>query len=160
MFNIQTTIDCGFNLKFLRDMKKTSSQMRCKDKYSHLSSIIWCLWSIGLVFVYEQNDCVFETNCSYLNFRFRSSFEQGDPQQTTKDCGFNLKFVSGRTKTYSQVPCKDKYSNLSSIICLLWSNGWMFVEKVTGCQFETNCSYLNFRLPFCFEQRDAQHSDS
>ena len=44
LFNIQTSKDCGFNLKFVRDMKKTSSQIDCEDKYSHLSSIIWCLW--------------------------------------------------------------------------------------------------------------------
>ena len=45
--NIQTTTDGGFNQKFVRDMKKIYSQMHRKDKYSHLSSIICCLWSIG-----------------------------------------------------------------------------------------------------------------
>ena len=29
MLNIQTTIDCGFNLKFVRDMTKTYSQLHC-----------------------------------------------------------------------------------------------------------------------------------
>ena len=47
MLNIQTTVNCGFSLKFVRDTTKTYSQMHCKDKYSHLISIILFLWSIG-----------------------------------------------------------------------------------------------------------------
>ena len=80
--------------------------------------------------------------------------------QTTKDCGFNLKFVRDMTKTYSQMPCKDKYSHVRSIICSLLSNGGVFVYELNGCGFETNCSYLKFRFRFCFAQRVAQHSDN
>ena len=41
IINIHTTKDCGFNLKFVRHMTKTYNQMHWKDKYLHLSSIIW-----------------------------------------------------------------------------------------------------------------------
>ena len=40
MLNIQTTVNCGFSVKFVRDMTKTYSQMHCKDKYPDLSSVI------------------------------------------------------------------------------------------------------------------------
>ena len=37
MLNIETTKGYVFNLKFVRYMKKTYSQMHCKNKYSHLT---------------------------------------------------------------------------------------------------------------------------
>ena len=82
LLTIQTATDCGFNLKFLRDMTKISSQVHSKGKYSHLTSIIWWLGSNGWVFADEVNASGFETNCSYLKFRFRSCFEQGDVQHS------------------------------------------------------------------------------
>ena len=82
MLNIETTKDYGFKLKFVDDMTETYSQIHCKDKYSHLSSNIWWLWSIGCVYVYEQYDSGFKTNCSYLNFRFRSCLVQRDAQHS------------------------------------------------------------------------------
>ena len=48
---IQTTIACGFIMKCVRDMTRTYSQMRCADKYSEHSSIIWQAWPNGWVFV-------------------------------------------------------------------------------------------------------------
>ena len=78
MLNIERGKDCGFNLKFVHDMTKTYSQMHSKDKYSHLSSIIWWLWSNVLVFAYVLNSCSLETNSSYLKFRFCSCLEKRD----------------------------------------------------------------------------------
>ena len=40
ILNMETTKGCGFNLKFVRDMTKSYRKVHCKDKYSHLSSII------------------------------------------------------------------------------------------------------------------------
>ena len=80
MFNIHTTKDCWLRLKFERHMTKTYNEMHSKDKYSHLSSIIWWLGSNGGVFVYELYGCGFEINYSYINFRFGSCFEQQDGQ--------------------------------------------------------------------------------
>ena len=45
--DIQTTIECGFTLKRVRDMKRTYSQMHRTDKYSEHSSIIWPVWPNG-----------------------------------------------------------------------------------------------------------------
>ena len=36
---------------------------------------------------------------------------------------------------------------------LCWrKNGWVFIYELTGCEFESSCSYLNFRFHACFEQ--------
>ena len=40
--------------------------MHRTDKYSQHSSIIWPVWLNGWVFVYELNDCGFESRCSHL----------------------------------------------------------------------------------------------
>ena len=37
-------IECGFTLKFVRDMIITYSQIQRTDKYSQHSSIIWSVW--------------------------------------------------------------------------------------------------------------------
>ena len=47
IIKIQTTTDYGFNLKIVHDMRKIYSQMYSKDKYSHLSSVIWSISLIG-----------------------------------------------------------------------------------------------------------------
>ena len=44
---IQGTIELGFTLKRVRDMRKTYSQMHRRDEYSEDSSIIWPVWSNG-----------------------------------------------------------------------------------------------------------------
>ena len=77
--DIQATRECRFPLKRLRDMIITYNQMYRTDKYSQHSSIIWPVWLNGWVFVYEPSGCGFESGCSHLNFRFRTSFEQGVP---------------------------------------------------------------------------------
>ena len=40
----------------------------------------------------------------------------------------------------------------------VWLNGWVFVYKLSGCGFESSCSYLNFRFRACFEQGVPWHS--
>ena len=77
--DIQTTIECGFTLKRVRDMTRTYSQMHRTDKYSEHSSIIWPVWLNGWVFVYELSGCRFDSSCSHLNFTFPVCFEQGVP---------------------------------------------------------------------------------
>ena len=42
----------------------------------------------------------------------------------------------------------DKYSQHSSIILLVWLNGWEFVYKLSGCGFEFRCCHLIFKLWF------------
>ena len=77
--DIQTTVECGFTLKLVRDMIKTHSQMHRTDKYSQHSSIIWPVWPNGWVFVYEVSDCGFESRCSHLIFWYGTWFEQAVP---------------------------------------------------------------------------------
>ena len=36
----------------------------------------------------------------------------------------------------------DKYSQHSSIIWLVWLNGWVFVYELSGCGFESRCCHL------------------
>ena len=77
--DIQATLECGFNLKLVREMIKTYNQMHCRDKYSQDSSIIWLVCPNGWVLVYELSGCGFESRCSHLIFRYGACFEQGVP---------------------------------------------------------------------------------
>ena len=43
------------------------------------------------------------------------------------ECGCTLKLVCDMTIPYSQMHCTDKYSQQSSIIWLVWLNGWVFI---------------------------------
>ena len=54
--------------------------------------------------------------------------------------------------------CTDKFSQHSSIIWPFWLNGWVFIYEVSGCGFESRCSYLNFRYHICFKQGVRWHS--
>ena len=55
--------------------------------------------------------------------------------------GFTLKRVRDMTKTYSQMHRTDKYSEHSSLIRPVWSNGSVFVYKLSGSGFESSCSH-------------------
>ena len=46
----------------------------------------------------------------------------------------------------------DKYSQHSTIISLIWLNGWVLVYQLSGCGFEFHCSQLNFRFWAFLEQ--------
>ena len=46
----------------------------------------------------------------------------------------------------------DKYSEHSSIMWLVWRNGWVFVYELSGCRFESSCCYLKFGFPTCFQE--------
>ena len=65
---IQVTIECGFNLKCVRDMIRIYSQTHLTDKFSQHSSIIWPVWVNGWLFIYELSGCGFEFSCSHFNF--------------------------------------------------------------------------------------------
>ena len=67
-------IECGFSLKYVRDMIRTYNQIHYTDKYSQHSPIIWLN---GWVFIYELSGSGIESSCSHLNFGFRACFEQG-----------------------------------------------------------------------------------
>ena len=84
------TIECGFTLKLVPDMITTYSRMHCTDKYSQHSSIIWPVWLIGWVFLYELSGCGFESCCCHLNFRYGACFEQGISIYVWKNFPFDL----------------------------------------------------------------------
>ena len=54
-----------------------------QNQYFHLAYFLewnfWICWQNGWVFVYQLIGCVFESNGSHLNFRFRACFKQGVP---------------------------------------------------------------------------------
>ena len=64
--------------------------------------------------------------------------------KATIECGFTLKRVRDMIRTYSQMHRTDKFSQHSSIIWPVWLNGWVFVYELSGCEFESRCSHLNF----------------
>ena len=45
--DISGTIDCGFTLKHVRNMRGTYSLIHRTDKYSEHSSIMWPIWPNG-----------------------------------------------------------------------------------------------------------------
>ena len=72
--------------------------------------------------------------------------------QATIEYGFTLKRVQDMVRTYSQLHRTDKYSEHSSIIRSVWPIGCVFVYELSGSEFDSSCSHLNFRLRACFEQ--------
>ena len=40
----------------------------------------------------------------------------------------------------------------------LWLNGWVFIYELSGCEFQSCCSHLNFRFHTCLEQGVPWHS--
>ena len=52
--DIQTTIECKFNLNRVYDMITTCYQMYSTDKYSQHSSIIWPVLLNGQMFAYKH----------------------------------------------------------------------------------------------------------
>ena len=43
-------------------------------------------------------------------------------------------------------------TRFSSNIWSVWLNAWLFVYELSGCEFESCCSYWNFKYRVCFEQ--------
>ena len=80
--DIHATIECEFILKRARDITRTYSQMHCKDRYSHLTSIIWWIRPNSWDFIYELRDFGFQSSFSHLNLRFHSCLEQEVPWQS------------------------------------------------------------------------------
>ena len=68
------------------------------------------------------------------------------------------KWFSCVVSGYSHMHRRNKYSQQSSIIWLVWLNGWVFVYKLSGCVFESRSCPLNLRYGACFEQRVPWHS--
>ena len=66
--------------------------------------------------------------------------------------GFTLKHLHDMIRTCSQMHHADKYSQHSSVIWPVWLNGWVFVHKLSSCEFEPHCSHLNFGARACFAQ--------
>ena len=107
------------------------------------SSIIWPVWLNDWVFVYELSGCGFESRCCHLNSHIVPVLckEILDIQATIK-CRFTLKWVCDMIIIYSQTHRTDKYTQLSSIILLVWLNGFLFAYELSGCWFESRCCHL------------------
>ena len=75
--NIQTNIECGFTLKWARDMTRTYSQMHRPYKHSEHNSIIWSVWPNGWAFIYKLSGCGLESRYSHLIFKYGACFKQG-----------------------------------------------------------------------------------
>ena len=70
----------------------------------------------------------------------------------TIECELTLKRVRDMTRTYSQMHYIGKYSEHSSIIWSVLSIGWVFIYELSGSEFQSSCSHLNFRFWARFEQ--------
>ena len=72
--------------------------------------------------------------------------------KVTIDCGFMLKLVRYRIRTYSQIHRTDKYSEHSSVIWPVEPSGWESVYEISHSTFESICIFLDFILHPGFEQ--------
>ena len=150
-----------FTLNGARYTRRTYNQMHRTVKCLQHSSINWLVWRNGWVFVYELSGCGFESSSSHLFFKFCTYFEPEVPDiQATRDCESTLNRIRDMIRTYSQMHRRDMYSQHSPIILPVWLNGWIFVDKLSGCGFESSCNHLYFRFCTCFKQGVSWHSDN
>ena len=61
-------------------------------------------------------------------------------------CGFTLKSVYDKARTYSQMHCTDKFSQHGSVPWPVWINGCLFVYELSGCGFEPSCGHLHILM--------------
>ena len=132
----------------------TCSQIHHADKYlQQHSSIIWPVWLNGWVFVYKLSGCEFDsTAVTYTSDIAPALSKSSLTFRETIECRFTLKLVCDMMITYSQMHCRDKYSQHSSIILSVWLYGWVFIYELSGCGFESHCYHLYFRYSTCFKQ--------
>ena len=65
---------------------------------------------------------------------------------------------ASNTKKYKWLQrVSNKHSNFRPT-WPVWRNGWVFVYELSGCEFESRCSHLNFRYRACFEQGVPRHT--
>ena len=69
-----------------------------------------------------------------------------------------MKLVRDMIITYSQMHSTDTYLERSSIIWLVWLNGWVFFYKLSDYGFESRCCHLNFRYGAYFGKGVPWHS--
>ena len=103
---------------------------------------IWLLCSYHVTYVFQSESTLY----SCLNVKELVAWNKRDIWSSS-DCK-------------SQMHRTDKYSQYSSIIWLVWLNGWVFIYDLSGCEFKPCWSNLNFRYRAYFEQEVPWHSDN
>ena len=88
-------------------------------------------------------------SCSHLSFRFYTCFEQGIPWHS----GNYRVWINSETRTWddkniqSNAPYRLHHIDYSRHSLIIWPvplNGWVFFYELSGCRFESSCSYLSF----------------
>ena len=151
--DIQANIECGFNLKRVHDTKRRYCQIYRTDKYSEHTYIIWPVWRIGWVFVYELNGLLFESSRSHLIFRFRACFKQGVPW----DSGNYRVWIYSERRTWHDKNIQA-YSPYRYVLRTQLNHLAKLAKLASGSGSECSCSHLIFRFRACFEQEVVWHS--
>ena len=94
--HIQATIECGFNLKRVRDEIKTDCQMHRTYKNFQQRSIIWPVRLNGWVLNSKLSSCGFKSSCRNLNFRFHACTNQGVAWHSAND----IVWIDSETRTW------------------------------------------------------------
>ena len=106
---------------------------------------VWCIWLYVLII---SRPCFRVNPHSIFAWMSRNSLlETG----VISEVWVTAKGLEPTTKC-SQMYCTYKYSQHSSVIWLVWLNGWVFIYKLSGCGFESCCSHISFRYCTCLEQ--------
>ena len=131
--------------------------------YEYLS--VWGIWLYFIVMSRTSFTVNLQTyshtviRWCHLKFRYNTfSIKEFLDIQVTVECRFTLILVHNMITTYSQMHHTDKFSQLSSIICPVWLNSWVFFYKSRGCGVESCCCHLNFRYGTCFKQEVTWNS--
>ena len=83
--HIQALIECGFNLKRVRDEIKTDCQIHRTCKKFQQRSMIWPVRLNGWVLNSKLSSCGFKSSCRNLNFRFHAWTNQGVAWHSAND---------------------------------------------------------------------------
>ena len=68
----------------------------------------------------------------------------------TIECGSTLKLVCRMIITYSKMHRTDKYSQRHSVIWPVWLDGWVFVDELSRCEFESCWAWIRLSLYMLF----------
>lgn len=141
-------------------MIKVQESMYLTDKNSQNSSVVWPVWLISWVFLYEISSCVFQSHCIHLVFRYCTCGELG---VSWNPGNYRLQIYSERTcdlmKTLSQcVPYRKVLATQLNDLDSLAKCVWVFIYRRSGCGFVSCFVDLNSRYCPCFEPGVSWHS--
>ena len=94
-----------------------------------------------------------------MQFFFRYSFTEAylEPNRTST-MNFKWLQLDSNSEPLSSWTKTQSFGQTDQMVESVWPNGWVLFYQLSGSEFESSCSHLNFRLRACFEQGVPWHS--